>query len=149
MPYIDPTGVNPGWSLEAQLGLGLTKWVDDVATGKALGQLRAEKEAEINAAYEAATAALALGYPESERETWPVQIMESAAVLAGEEVDTPWIDAAAVARGISRDQLAIKIRDMDVLYRQISGALTGKRQALRDLVQAAQTPEAIAAVVWG
>ncbi|MDF3858082.1 hypothetical protein P3W70_06980 [Achromobacter denitrificans] len=112
-------------------------------------ELRADKETEINWAYAtAAAAALSEGYPDAERETWPVQIMESAAVLAGAEVSTPWIDAAAPARGITREELAVKIRDMDVQYRQISGALTGKRQALRDLVQAAATPEDLALIVW-
>ena len=113
-----------------------------------LDELRAGKEAEINAAYAAAAAALAQGYPDAERETWPVQIMESTAVLDGSDDATPWIDAAAPARGITREELATKIRDMDLQYRQIIGALTGKRQALRDLTLAAETPEAIDAVVW-
>lgn len=114
----------------------------------ALAELRALKEAEINAAYAEAAAALAQGYPDAERETWPVQIMESATVLAGAGSATPWIDAAAPARGITREELATKIRDMDVQYRQMSGTLTGKRQALRDLVQAAATPEELAAIAW-
>jgi hypothetical protein len=29
MPYVDPTGVNPGYSLEAQPDLGLTEYVED------------------------------------------------------------------------------------------------------------------------
>ena len=29
MPYIDPTGVNPGWSEEPQPGFGLTAWADE------------------------------------------------------------------------------------------------------------------------
>lgn len=113
-----------------------------------LEDLRSAKEVEINAAYTAAASALAQGYPDAERETWPVQIMESAAVLAGSGAETPWIDAAAPARGISREELAAKIRDMDVQYRQIIGALTGKRQALRDRVMLAETLEAIAEIAW-
>lgn len=113
-----------------------------------LGALRAAKEAEINSAYSAAASSLAEGYPDAERVTWPVQIAESEIVLGGADGSTPWIDAAAAARGVSREDLATKIRDMDLQYRQISGALTGKRQALRDQVQLADTPEAIAAVAW-
>lgn len=113
-----------------------------------LDQLRAAKEAEINAAYARAVLALAHGYPDAERETWPVQILESAAVLAGANTATTWIDAAAAARGITREELATKIRDMDAQYRQLSGALTGKRQALRDLVQAVVTPEELATIAW-
>lgn len=123
-------------------------WSKVQTTAPTLDDLRAAKEAEINAGYAAAAAALAQDYPDSERETWPVQIMESAAVLAGSDDATPWIDAAAPARGITREELATKIRDMDLQYRQIIGALTGKRQALRDLTLAAETPEAIDAVVW-
>lgn len=124
-------------------------WSKVQTTAPTLEELRAAKEVEINAAYTAAAAALAHGYPDAERETWPVQIMESAIVLAAGEGATPWIDAAAPARGITREELAVKIRDMDQQYRQIIGGLTGKRQVLRDRVQAAETPEAIAAVVWG
>jgi len=113
-----------------------------------LNDLRSSKETEISRAYSAAASALAEGYPDAERETWPVQITESALVLGGSEDATPWIDAAAAARGVSREDLATKIRDMDLQYRQTSGALTGKRQALRDQIQLAETPEAIAAVVW-
>ncbi|MFY4004899.1 hypothetical protein [Achromobacter denitrificans] len=29
MPYIDPTGVNPGWSEDPQPGFGLTLWTDE------------------------------------------------------------------------------------------------------------------------
>lgn len=30
MPYIDPTGTNPGWSEDSQPGLGLTEYVEEL-----------------------------------------------------------------------------------------------------------------------
>ncbi|CAB3955807.1 hypothetical protein LMG7053_04811 [Achromobacter ruhlandii] len=32
MPYIDPTGENPGWSEDPQPGFGLTAWADEPPT---------------------------------------------------------------------------------------------------------------------
>lgn len=144
MPYIDPTGKSPGYSENEQHGLGLTLWVDVLP----LKSLKSAKSVEIDGAYESAVAQLSNGYPASERESWPIQVMESAAVLNNAGVDTPWISAAAVARGISREEMATKIRDMDAQYRQISGALTGRRQALRDQIDAAATLEEVEAISW-
>lgn len=80
---------------------------------------------------------IAAGYPLSERESWPVQTEEAIALEADPAATTPWIDAAALARGLDRLVLAERIRDKDDAYRQVHGLLTGTRQRIEDQIDAA------------
>ncbi|MBV7457295.1 hypothetical protein KW843_22635 [Acidovorax sp. sif1233] len=80
---------------------------------------------------------IAAGYPPSERESWHVQTSEARALLADAHALTPWIDGAAAARGIDRLVLAQRIAAKDDAYRAIHGALTGARQRIEDLIDAA------------
>lgn len=115
-------------------------------------ELQANALAEVNAEYTARTSVIAQGYPDYERESWPVQIEEANALLASESADTPWIDAAAASRGITRLDLAQRIKANDVAYRRIHGALSGVRQALETQVMAVPDDEhaaaAFAAIQW-
>ncbi len=79
---------------------------------------------------------IAAGYPLSERESWPVQTEEARALEADPEAATPWIDAAALARGLDRLVLAERIRAKDDAYRQVHGLLTGTRQRIEDQIDA-------------
>ncbi|MBX9833630.1 MAG: hypothetical protein K2X78_11380, partial [Burkholderiaceae bacterium] len=58
---------------------------------------------------------------------------------------TPWIDAAAEARGINRAELAARIVTLDNAYRTIHGALTGARQRIEGQIDSAA--EDLAALV--
>jgi hypothetical protein len=80
---------------------------------------------------------IAAGYPLSERESWPVQTEEARALAADPEAATPWIDAAALARGLDRLVLAERICEKDDKYRQVHGLLTGTRQRIEDQIDAA------------
>jgi hypothetical protein len=80
---------------------------------------------------------IAAGYPLSERESWPVQTEEARALEADPAAATPWIDAAALARGLDRLVLAKRIREKDDKYRQVHGLLTGTRQRIEDQIDAA------------
>lgn len=80
---------------------------------------------------------IAAGYPLSERESWPVQTEEARALEAAPGAATPWIDAAALARGLDRLVLAERIRAKDDAYRQVHGLLTGTRQRIEDQIDAA------------
>lgn len=106
----------------------------------------------INAGYCARVAGLSAGYPEDEQKSWAVQIEESKAYRADPTATTPWIDAAAAARGISKAALVALITEQDAQYRQISGSLTGRRQALRDEIyavpQGGDAGAALAAINW-
>lgn len=79
---------------------------------------------------------IAAGYPLSERESWPVQTQEARALEADPAAATPWIDAAALARGLDRLVLAERIRAKDDAYRQVHGLLTGTRQRIEDQIEA-------------
>ncbi len=80
---------------------------------------------------------IAAGYPLSERESWPVQTEEARALEADPAAASPWIDAAALARGLDRLVLADRIRAKDDAYRQVHGLLTGTRQRIEDQIDAA------------
>lgn len=80
---------------------------------------------------------IAAGYPLSERESWPVQTEEARALQVDPAAVTPWIDAAALARGLDRLELADRIRAKDDAYRQVHGLLTGTRQRIEDQIDAA------------
>jgi hypothetical protein len=87
--------------------------------------------------YEKRMSAIASAYPQSERESWPVQTEEAKALLADSKAVTPWIDAAATARGVARAELASRILTKTAAYRAISGKLTGARQKIEDAITAA------------
>jgi len=104
-------------------------------------QLRTALAAE----YETRMQVIAAGYPPSERESWPVQTSEARALIAEAQAATPWIDAAALARGLDRLELAQRIAAKDDAYRVVHGALTGVRQRIEDAIDAAgEDAEALA-----
>lgn len=120
---------------------------------KTLPEVQQEAHKRINTAYEEATARLAEGYPENEQKSWATQVKEADIILAGGLEPTPWVDAAAQARGITREALASSIKQNDTLYRQAHGRLTGIRQALRDQIDGYTEPtedslRAIAEIDW-
>lgn len=102
------------------------------------GQLRTALTSE----YERRMQAIAAGYPPSERESWPVQTSEASALVADPQATTPWIDAAATARGVDRLELAQRIVAKDAQYRVISGTLSGVRQRIEDQIDAAWDDQA-------
>lgn len=101
-------------------------------------ELAAELRQALALEYDQRMQIIAAGYPTSERESWPVQMEEARALVADPAAATPWIDAAALARGLDRQVLAERICAKDDAYRQIHGALTGTRQRIEDLIDAAQ-----------
>jgi len=114
---------------------------------------RERKLAEINAAFEQAAAALTAGYPESERLTWPVQQSEALAWAADSQAPTPYLDGLAAARDITPAEMRQLTLAQVQLFMASSQQIVGKRQRLRDAVQAvpAGAPDAldqIAAISW-
>ncbi|WP_312305581.1 hypothetical protein [Pulveribacter sp.] len=100
-------------------------------------ELRTQLVAALADEYEARMRVISAVYPPSERESWPVQTAEARALLADPAAATPWIDAAAAARGINRVELAARIVAKDEAYRVVHGLLTGVRQAIEDRLDAA------------
>ena len=101
----------------------------------------------LTAEYERRMQAIAAGYPPSERESWPVQTSEAYTLLADATASTPWIDAAASARGLDRLELAQRIAAKDAQYRVVSGTLSGVRQRIEDQIDTAgDDPAALQAI---
>lgn len=113
-----------------------------------LDDLRRERQAAIDAEVAHRAALLAAGYPEAERASWPRQEAEALAWHADGTAPTPYIDAIAAARGVAPEVLRGKVLAKALAYRAASAALVGTRQALRDALAAATTPEAVLAVAW-
>lgn len=111
----------------------------------------AAAHARINRAYEIAVNALTAGYPENEIASWPKQEAEARAWLAEGSALTPWIDSAATARGISKpDFVNLIITNANALA-PLHGALSGKRQYLRDQIDALgnnPTAEQLNTIQW-
>lgn len=78
-------------------------------------------------------------YPPTERESWPIQSSEAWELKLNDSAETPWIDAAATARGMSRFELMARIITKDRMYRGYHGAITGNRQRLEDLLDENKT----------
>lgn len=92
----------------------------------------------VNEQYAQRMSAVALPYPQYERESWPIQLQEAQALVADPAAATPWIDACAARRGLECSELAQRILAKDAAYRFISGQLTGARQAHEDAINALQ-----------
>lgn len=113
-----------------------------------LADAQAQQIAIINAAFESAAEALAAGYPATERLTWPVQQAEALAWAANPAAPTPYLDGLAAARGITPEEMRQLTLDQVNLFLAASQQLVGLRQRLRDQINAAETIEAVRAVVW-
>lgn len=99
-------------------------------------QLIAAAHVRINAAYQSAVNAVTAGYPADEIASWPKQEQEARAWLADNTAATPWLDSASAARGIAKADLVTRIMDNAALFTAAHGQLTGKRQKLRDEIDA-------------
>lgn len=114
-------------------------------------ELRAAAHARINVAYGVAVNGLTAGYPDTEIASWPKQETEARAYLLDNGADTPWLKSAAAGRGIDISTLvALIIQNADMLA-PLHGALTGKRQKLRDQIDAlgaTPTQEQLDIIQW-
>lgn len=126
-------------------------WTAAAPPPPTLAELKAIAHARINSAYEAAVNNLTAGYPAVEIASWPIQEAEARAFLADESAPAPWLLAAAEGRGmIPRDLASLIIVNADTLA-PLHGALTGKRQRLRDEIDAlgdSPTAEQLNAIQW-
>jgi hypothetical protein len=100
-----------------------------------------------NENYEAAIAFHTSPYPQSEKNTWPTQDREIKAWVADpENASTPWIDAAAAVRGVSREDYLQRTLVKTQQFEQLSAYLTGLRQRYEDLIKAAETRELLESI---
>ncbi|WAC45565.1 hypothetical protein OU997_05180 [Pseudomonas sp. SL4(2022)] len=94
-----------------------------------------------NIEYERATLAVTAGYPQLEKDTWPTQDKESKAWLADpDNALTPWIDRAALTRGIDRVEYLRRTLAKAQQFEMVSSYLTGTRQKYEDQIKAGADP---------
>lgn len=109
--------------------------------------LRAQLTSTNNAQYDAAISAMTRDYPAAEISTWERQRAEVIAWSADSTAATPWIDIAATARGLDRDEYLTRTLTKVNAFAMASAYLTGRRQGIDDQIRAATTAEELAAVV--
>lgn len=112
-----------------------------------LPELKAHKLNEINAAYQQAIATLTPTYPDDERLTFDKQEQEARTWLADNSASTPFVDALAAGRQMDKAELVSRIVVKADAFALASGSLTGQRQRYEDMLDAAETAEAVAAIV--
>lgn len=115
---------------------------------RTLPRLKSEKLAEVNQAFEKASAVLTQGYPPAETQTWPAQMAEALAWEADPGTPTPYLDGLALHREM--DPLEFRQRTLAKVqqFKAASQALVGKRQRLEDLIDAATTAEELNTITW-
>lgn len=112
-----------------------------------LGGIKARKLTEINDAYQVAIATLTPTYPDDERLTFDKQEAEARAWLADNDAETPFVDALAAGRQMDKAELVSRIIAKADVFALASGSLTGQRQRYEDMLDVAETAEAVAAIV--
>lgn len=95
--------------------------------------------ARINAAYEIAVRNITSGYSPSEVASWFRQETEARAWDKNSSTPTPFVDAAAAARGITKADMVSRIITLANVAVPALGTLTGKRQGLQDRIAALGT----------
>lgn len=114
-------------------------------------ELIAAAQARIMDAYSSEINALTAQYPLDEISSWPKQEAEARAWLLDPEADIPWLKGMSTARGINIANLVVSIiRNADALA-PLYGAATGKRQRLRDQIDALgpdATEEELDVIQW-
>lgn len=147
--WIGAPGETPVQSDTAEIGdcYDGTRFAPLAPPALSLEQARTRQHAAINAGFSAATAALTAGYPAAEQISWPTQQAEVAAYQADPTAPTPVLDAIAAARGVDRTEIISKAAGMIAAMVQMA-PLIGTRQRLRDDIDKATTPEAVALVKW-
>lgn len=112
-----------------------------------LEQTKASAIAANNKAYEQAIAQMTADYPPAEIQTWERQRAEALAWEEDPAAPTPWIDLAAQARGLDRDDYLARTLAKVGDFAWASAWLTGRRQGIDDAVRAAASAEDVQAIV--
>lgn len=112
-----------------------------------LGGIKARKLAEINDSYQQAIATLTPTYPDDERLTFDKQEAEARAWLADNSTPTPFVDALAAGRQMEKAELVSRIIAKADAFALASGSLTGQRQRYEDMLDVAETADAVASIV--
>ncbi|MDY0250691.1 MAG: hypothetical protein RBR45_11660 [Pseudomonas sp.] len=166
MPNVD--GLEFVWARESQYPTDKPEFFGTCPDGSSVGvagviaelsgeQYLAELQQEIadrkllltkrnNQAYENALSMMTSDYPPSEIQTWERQRAEVLAWNADPLAVTPWIDVAASARGLDRNEYLSRTLVKVQAFAAASAWLTGRRQGIDDSIRAAMTLEQVSSV---
>jgi len=108
-----------------------------------LAGTRIEKNAQLNAHVQAYMDSVMSSYSPYEQSTFNVQQTEWSAYTANSTAQTPYIDALAVARGITKTAYIALVGKKVNFF----AGIQGKQYAVSDVIKAATTKAAIEAVV--
>lgn len=111
-----------------------------------LEEVKAAKLAEINAKCQRMLEFLTPTYPERELMTFDKQESEARAYLADATASTPLLSALAAARGIELADLVQRVIAKADAFAAASGTIIGRRQALEDRLDAAQTVDGVQSI---
>lgn len=122
--------------------------LEDALAVPTLSEAKATKRLEINNAADEALSVVTSQYPNSEIDSWPVQIAEAEKWVEDELTPTPFIDGLLARRpGITKADMASRIMGNAVVYKALSSDVTGQRQYLDGLVDLATTKDEVQEVV--
>ena len=121
------------------------EWVNMPNT--TLEEAKTTKLAEINSACDAVLNQAVSTYPQSEILTFDQQVEEVKAYQqTGNPASAPLLSALAGARGISLDELCLRVITKRAQFSTLSGIIIGQRQHLEDVLDTLETVEAVQAL---
>lgn len=113
-----------------------------------LGDLKAVKLAGIAREFSDRMSTLKSSYPEEEIQSWFKQESEARAYIDDTSASTPLLSAMATARGITVEDLALRVVANADAWSATSGALIGKRQKYEDQIAAANDVASVSGISW-
>lgn len=128
--------------------MGNVTWKNPPTAAELLASAKAKAVQRINDDYQAELNAILRDYPDAETKTWDKQESEARAYQDDSSAATPLIDAIAYARSMVKAELVQRVIAKADAWISLSGAATGKRQALEDAIANAETVEAADAINW-
>lgn len=86
-------------------------------------------------------------YSKHEKLSWPKQEAEALAYDKDPLADTPFLSELAQSRGISLEELVLKVLKNIEIYSKVSSNILGQQQHFEDVLRTATTIEEVAAIV--
>ena len=130
----------------------LNEWIEKggvvaPADRPTLEDMKAAKQREVSGEADSFLSLMAVEYGVYEKLTWDQQAQEADALMTNPAAAAPLVRAIATARGMAPLEMAQRIVANRAQWVALSGAVVGKRLAYQDEIDAAQTVEAVAAIV--
>lgn len=140
---IDITGVDLSVFTEPAYDYATQTWIEFVEPVKTIDELKNIKMNELCNYYASLFYSLEPKV-KSEKESWDIQQKEWFSYTQDVNNSTPFVDAMAVGRGITRDELMTKIGNKVIGYATIQG----QYQGYEDQIEAATTEAELDAISW-